>query len=333
MAQVETVRGPVDVAELGPTLMHEHVVNITPEFDRDYPHLSWPQGRDAVLESAVTQLQAVCDRGIRTILDATAFGHGRDVAFLQRVNERVDINIITCTGMYVKDDSNSALVPPIFFRGGMKRDIMIEMFLHDINVGVAGTGVKAAAIKCATDASGVTPVVERILRACAVAHRETGVPITTHTASHLRNGLDQQRIFAEEGVDLSRVIIGHSGDSMDLEYLREIMDQGSIIGADRFGLYIPGFPTMDERVDTIAKLCAEGYADRIILSHDYTIHVDWYDDDTPEFLAGFPPAGWVPTHISDDVLPAMRERGVTEEQITAMMVGNPRRVFEVQGAY
>src|SRR5205085_5015482 len=103
-------------------------------------------------------------------------------------------------------------------------EIMAEMFVRDITEGIANTGVKAAILKCATDRPGVTPGVERVLRAVAQAHRRTGVPISTHTDARTRRGLEQQRIFAEEGVDLSRVIIGHSGDTTDLDYLQELID-------------------------------------------------------------------------------------------------------------
>jgi phosphotriesterase-related protein len=105
-----------------------------------------------------------------------------------------------------------------------------------ITQGIGTSGVKAAIIKCATDTAGVTPVIETILRASARAQKATGVPISTHTWAAGRTGLAQQAIFAQEGVDLRRVIIGHSGDSEDLDYLRGLMERGSTIGMDRFGL-------------------------------------------------------------------------------------------------
>jgi phosphotriesterase-related protein len=209
-------------------------------------------------------------------------------------------------------------------------DILTDMFVRDITEGIAGSGVKAGVIKSATDRAGVTPNIERILRAVARAHRATGAPITTHTTVASRNGLDQQRIFAEEGVDLSRVVIGHSGDSTDLEYLRALMDAGSIIGADRFGLYLPDLdlPNMDVRIATLAALCAEGYSDRIVLSHDVTCYGDWIDKEMGSHLTD-----WVQTHVTDQVLPAMLEQGISKEQVEQMMTGNPRRLFESQGAY
>ena len=115
-------------------------------------------------------------------------------------------------------------------------DAVADLFIRDITQGIGTSGVKAAIIKCATDTAGVTPVIDNILRASARAQKATGVPISTHTWAAGRTGEMQQAIFAQEGVDLSRVIIGHSGDSEDLGYLRGLMERGSTIGMDRFGL-------------------------------------------------------------------------------------------------
>ena len=89
---------------------------------------------------------------------------------------------------------------------------MTELFVREIREGIGDTGVRAGILKCATDRAGITPGVERVLRAVAQAHRQTGTPITTHTPTPPQPwGLEQQRILAEEGVDLTQVVIGHSG--------------------------------------------------------------------------------------------------------------------------
>jgi phosphotriesterase-related protein len=172
---------------------------------------------------------------------------------------------------------------------------------------------------------------EKCLRAGARAHRATGVPITTHTGPP-NVGLEQQRVLREEGVDLNRVIIGHIGDTTDTDLHKKLMDEGSTIGMDRFGIYSEGLTiTFEQRVDAVAKLCKEGYADRMILSHDHMCWIDW---DLKNIMPGWPDRNRnLYTHISDDVLPALRERGVSEAQINQMMVKNPQRIFEVQGTY
>ena len=120
-------------------------------------------------------------------------------------------------------------------------------------------------------------------------------------------------------------MIGHCGDTDDLDYLKELMDAGSTIGMDRFGIdvYLP----TDERVRVVAELCEQGYADRMVLSHDAPCFIDWF----PQEVMDMSP-NWRFTHISDDVLPAMPS-GVTDDDIDQMLVGNPRRVFETIHPY
>jgi phosphotriesterase-related protein len=206
-------------------------------------------------------------------------------------------------------------------------ETMTELFVRDITEGIADTGVKAAILKCATDAHGLTPGVERVLRAVAAAHRATGVPITTHTHAHSRRGLDQQRIFAEEGVDLSRVIIGHSGDTKDIAYLEELIAAGSYLGMDRFG--VDNILSFDDRVDIVAQMCERGHADKMVLAHDASCYIDWL----PEAALPLVLPNWHYLHIHNDVLPALRARGVSEDQITTMLVDNPRAIFSHGGGY
>lgn len=127
------------------------------------------------------------------------------------------------------------------------------------------------------------------------------------------------------------MVIGHSGDSTDLDYLRALLDAGSTIGADRFGLYMPdrGMPGMEVRVRTLAQLCAEGYSDRIVLSHDVTCYGDWI----PKSFGSGSLDDWMLTHVSDKVVPALLEAGVTQGQVDQMLVGNPRRILGQREPY
>jgi phosphotriesterase-related protein len=204
---------------------------------------------------------------------------------------------------------------------------MTDMFVRDIEHGIADTGIKAAILKCATDEPGVTPGVERVLRAVAQAHRQTGVPISTHTHAATRRGLEQQRIFAEEGVDPTRVVIGHSGDTTDIAYLEELIAQGSYIGMDRFG--VDAFLGFEDRVATVATMCERGHADRMVLSHDASC----YFDALPEATLPVALPNWHYLHISNDVIPALKQRGVTDEQLTTMLVDNPKAIFSARGGY
>ena len=322
---VETVQGPISTSDLGVTLMHEHVFVLSPEIMANYPE-GWGD-EQARIDSAVEKLNALKAIGVDTIVDPTVIGLGRYIPRIQRVAARTDLQIVVATGVYTYND-----VPMFFHFTGPGTalngpETMVEMFVRDITEGIAGTGVKAAILKCATDEPGVTPGVERVLRAVAQAHRATGVPITTHTHAHTRRGLEQQRVFAEEGVDLSRVVIGHSGDTTDLDYLEELAAAGSYLGMDRFGL--DNISSFDDRVDTVARMCERGHADKMVLAHDAACHIDWL----PEAALPFALPNWHFLHIHNDVLPALRQRGVTDEQITTMLVDNPRRIFSRQGGY
>ncbi|KUH82277.1 MULTISPECIES: phosphotriesterase [unclassified Mycobacterium] len=323
MPQLNTAGGAIDTGELGVTLMHEHVFIQSPDISANYPEVWGDEGKREA--DAVVRLNELKSRGVDSIVDLTVIGMGRYIPRIERIAAQTDINIIVATGVYTYND-----VPMFFHFSGPDTPLgepMVDMFVRDITTGIAGTGIKAAILKCATDEPGVTPGVERVLRAVAQAHRETGVPISTHTHAATKRGLDQQRIFIEEGIDLSRVVIGHSGDTTDLDYLEELIGNGSYIGMDRFGVDV--FLGFEDRVDTVAKMCERGHADKMVLSHDASCFIDWL----PEALVPATMPNWHYLHIHNDVIPALKDRGVTDEQLTTMLVDNPRRIFETRGGY
>ncbi|MER6945430.1 phosphotriesterase-related protein [Nonomuraea sp. NPDC000554] len=315
----ETVRGPV--AELGATLMHEHVFGLSPEILWNWPDL--PEGWDLEVRAreAAAKLDALKAEGVDTIVDLTVVGLGRYVPAVRRVAELTAVNIVAATGLYTYD-----ALPPYFGNRGPGSlfggpDRLAEFFVRDIAHGIGRTGVKAAVLKCASDHLGLTSGCERVFRAVAEAHLETGVPITTHSHSASRGGLEQQRLLASLGVDLGRVVIGHAGDSTDLAYLEELLANGSYLGMDRFG--IETISPFEDRVSIVATLCERGHAGRMVLGHDSYCFNDRFD---PQVVRERHP-NYHLLHISRDVLPELRRRGVTEEQIRQMLVDNPRRIF------
>jgi phosphotriesterase-related protein len=183
--------------------------------------------------------------------------------------------------------------------------------------------VKAAFLKCVVEAQGLTPGVERICRAVARTSVETGAPITVHTSSPAQAGRLAVDLFRKEGVDLTKVVIGHAGDSNDLDYLMELADTGATLGMDRFGLDV--FNPTENRVATIVALAERGYADRMVLAHDASCFIDWFGGAHDDVRATMP--NWNYLHIGNDVLPALRAAGVSEDQINQMLVDNPRRYF------
>ena len=324
MTSVETVRGPVDSSALGTTLMHEHVFVLSADLQVNQMEEWDEEARVADAVRRLTELKAI---GVDTIADPTVIGLGRYIPRIQRIAGQVDINIIAATGLYTYDD-----LPFYFhFRGPALDpslpDPMVDMFVKDITEGIAGTGVKAAFLKCAIDAPGMTAGVERAMRAVAKAHRRTGVPITIHTHAGSQQGLAAKALLAEEGVDFSRVVLGHSGDSTDAGYLTGLAEDGFLLGMDRFG--IDTFLDFESRVAIVAEMCRRGFAGSMVLSHDASCYIDWID---PAALPAILP-NWNYTHIHTAVLPALRKAGVSDVDIDTMLVANPRRYFENVGAY
>ncbi|SDF31872.1 phosphotriesterase-related protein [Blastococcus fimeti] len=326
MPTVETVRGPIDTADMGATLMHEHVFVLSTEHVQNYGDGDW-WDEDERVADAVTKLDELKALGIDTILDPTVWGLGRYIPRVQRVAEQTDLNIIVATGLYTYDE-----LPHQYEHRGpgllldLPTDPMVSDFTADLTDGIARTGVKAAFLKCVVEAKGLTPGVERTLRACSATHRATGAPITVHTSVANQAGLLALQVFRDEGVDLTKVVIGHAGDSNDLDYLSELAEAGCLLGMDRFGLDI--YNPTSSRVDTIVELASRGYADRMVLAHDASCYIDYFPGVEAQAAKEQIAPNWNFTHISTDVLPMLRERGVTDEQIRQMLVEAPRRYFE-----
>lgn len=326
------MKGDVDTSSLGVTLMHEHVFVCSPEINLNYPD-TW--GNDeARLAKAVDDLNEAYEHGVRTIVDCTVLGLGRDVARLQPVAERVDVNIICATGFYTWRDL------PNFFNisgptqyGALEEadDVLPSLFLRDIEYGIAETGVKAGVLKCLVH-RGMSPAMERIIRAVAQVHRATGVPITTHTHS-APDGLTLLAVLRDEGVELSRVVIGHvDASAKNYDYLRQLLDSGCIVGFDSFGLEGDGAgeahaATLIDRVAALTRLCREGFASQIVLSQDYAsycdqVPADWYTTRLPN---------WSYHRVVDDAVPALLVAGVSQTDVDQMLIDTPRRFFESRG--
>lgn len=318
--QVNTTHGPIETSRLGFTLMHEHIVIQSPGLRANWPDTF---DRAAVVEHAAGKLREARAAGIDTMVDLTTVDLGRELPLVAEIARAADLPVVVATGVHLN--------PPRYFHN-RPVDVATRLFVRDIQEGVQGTDVRAGIIKLACNDTTIAGPFDIAFRAGARAHRETGVPISTHTDTQRKSGLDQQRVFAEEGVDLTRVVIGHSGDTEDFDYLERLLDRGSYLGMDRFGLDEFGgqaFLNTPRRVGVIAELCRRGYAERMVLSHDASAYADPRE---PAFTELTWP-NWRFTHIPNDVLPALLEAGVSRDQVDQMARHNPRAVFERQGAY
>ena len=251
--------------------------------------------------------------GIATIVEPTAFGLGRNIERIQRINAEVDLNIIVASGVY-------AFLEMPNFLAYRTDQVIVDLFVREITEGINQTGVKAAFLKCAVEHHGLVGDVPRILGVIAEAAKQAGVPVMVHTNTEAQSGLPALKTLTDAGVDPRRIVIAHAGDSNDLDYLRAIADTGAWLGFDRFG--IDHFNPTADRIRTLTALVEDGYTDRIHLSHDaacfYDFMVDnpFFADEHPDYL-----------FISHEVIPRLQDAGVTAEAITQMMEDNPRTFF------
>jgi phosphotriesterase-related protein len=314
MKQVQTVLGPISVEQLGVSLMHEHLV------------IGWPGwvfdplarfDRMKVTAMLIERLLELKTLGVSTFVDPCPIELGRNPELAAEVAEATGIHIICATGLYT-----NRLGIPVYFRQ-RSVDEIADIFKRELTEGIGSSGIRAGLIKCATGLNEITRHEEKCLRAAGRAHKATGAPILTHTESATM-GNEQLDILASEGVDFTRVIIGHSCGTADLRYHLSLVDRGVFLGFDRFGLET-AFPDR-LRIASLAGLLAIGHARQIVLSHDHVGH--WLGRPlvrTPEQQRGFARRSY--THLFKDVLPKLRAVGVSEAQVQTMMVDNPRRFF------
>ena len=312
MATVESVNGPLELDQLGPTLIHEHFRSTDEALRMQFPHL---YDEDAEWEAAITDARAVAGHGIKTVVEPSAMFLTRDARFSKRVADESGLNIILATGVYTYDH----LPQPLLNR---TEDQIAEIFVHEIENGIQNTGIKPAFIKCAADEPGVTPNVEKIHRAAARASIQTGRPIMAHSRPASETGLDQMRVFIEEGVDPGKVQIAHTGDTENLDYIEKLLDTGCWIGLDRYGLDI--FLPTERRNATTLALLERGYVERMFLSQDFCSTLDWFTPEVAEILRASEVPNWSMTFLFEQVIPTLKEGGMTEEQLSQMLEENPK---------
>jgi phosphotriesterase-related protein len=312
VADVETTEGPIDADQLGRTLIHEHLMSASEAIRYHFPHL---YDFDAERERSLGALRAVKEHGVDTFVDPGCMDLSRDAALSKELAAEAGIQMVLCTGVY---GQHYTFLPHHF--QSRDEDYLADAFVHDIeeDEGIQGTGVKAAFLKCAADEPGITDDVEKVHRAAARASNRTGRPIMAHSRPASKTGLDQMRIFTDAGVAPGKVQIAHTGDTDDLDHIEELLQTGCWIGLDRFGidLFLPD----DRRMPTFVELVSRGYTDRVLLGCDAVANLDWFP---PELVAQLAPK-WTHTHLFDEILPAAREQGVTDDQIRVMLEDNPK---------
>jgi len=315
MGAVNTVLGPIESSELGVTLSHEHIVVGSAGMAQTYPEFL---DRETVIRDAVAALKEAYAEAVRSYIEPTTFDLGRDIAMIQEVSRQSGVHIVAATGSHMS-------IPRVFRTASA--DEIAPLFIKEVEEGIEDTGVKAAIIKSASDRGGMTELEETVLRAVARASKHTGAPVYTHTWSPDRVGEQQIRVLQEEGVDMSRVYIGHSNDTSDVDYILGLLKSGVWVGLDRFpGGRYPGVPLWQERTQIVKRLIDEGWAGRIMLGHDHSVPSGQATQEMREQRANYQPEGY--SFISRHVLPYLKELGASDDDIDQIMVKNPSQFLE-----
>lgn len=321
--QVNTVLGPVNTQELGYTLMHEHVMIADRTMRAVDPR--WID-LDEFYDYAKRYMSRAKRNGVKSIVDVTPFQLGRDAHVLKHVAEEAEINIIAATGFYWA---------PAAALCDKSVDYMAELLIQDLEAGMEGTDIKAGVIKCGTAGDTLTELDRRIFTASVRAHQKTGAPILTHTTTKA-GAAAQVAFFSEADVDRSKIVIGHVGDYNDVSFLTSIIDAGFNIGEDRLGVdkRHPEQLDSDIRIQNIISLWKAGKLDRVVLSQDASIYIDYwegqknlgrpwdmirkFDTEKLEFQFAF---------ISETVIPKLKAAGISQQQIDAVLTGTPARIL------
>jgi phosphotriesterase-related protein len=306
------VNGPIELEQLGLTLIHEHFRSADEAMRFQFPHL---YDEEAEWEAAISDARAVKGHGVKTVVEPSAMFLTRDAAFSKRVADESGLQILLATGVYTYEH----LPQPLLNRN---EDQIAEMFVHEIENGIQDTGIKPAFIKCAADEPGVNPNVEKIHRAAARASIQTGRPIMAHSRPASGTGIDQMRVFTEEGVDPVKVQIAHTGDTDDLDYIERLLETGCWIGLDRYGLDL--FLPTDKRNATTLALLERGHVERMFLSQDFCSTLDWFPAEVAEYLRANEVPDWSMTFLFEQIIPGLKKAGMTDAQLDQMMVENPK---------
>ena len=302
--RILTVQGPIAPEELGICLVHEHLI-VDQTSMWQVPSYSLIVDDE---ELVIDEVAAFRRAGGAAIVDVTNVGLGRDPRALARIARASGLHLVMGAGWY-RERAYPSYVQE------RSADDLAEMIVRDVLEGVDGSGVRAGIIgEIGTERKFISPAQERVFRAAARAHRRTGAPITTHTTHWGELALEQLDLLAEEGVDPRRVIVGHLGDRRDPHFYLPIAERGCFLGIDNVGCV--EFQREEQRARTVLALIRAGHLSQLLLSHDICTLADlkWYGG------KGF-------DYVLVVFVPLLRSLGVTDEEIHALLVDNPRRAL------
>ena len=310
MAHVQTVLGPIAPDDLGFTLPHEHTQIALWHIPNRWDYWQLTRDESVILD----ELARFRDAGGSGLVDLTLPGVGRDPVWLHGLAEASGLHLVMGCGWY-----RTAYYPPEARIDRRSVDDLADELVREVEAGVGDSGIRPGIIgEIGTDKPWVSAAEERVHRAAARAARRTGLAITTHgVLSDV--GLAQLRILEEEGADPTRVVIGHADSYPVLDHQLAIVERGASVEYDFIGMPWPRERQAEGRVvELVCELLSRGHAERILLSQDVC------NDDQLTRNGG---NGY--TYLSDTFLPRLREAGVSDAEIEAMTVTNPRRILTI----
>ena len=334
--KAQTVLGTIDPAELGRTLMHEHVLcDITPPelAARNDPGpeitlenvwaINYGQIQSArkykldLLDIAVQEVRDMREAGGRTMVELTCGGLKPRPAGLAEIAELTGVHIVMGCGYYV-----DAYQEPR--NRGRSIDDFAEEIVEQVFEGAWGTPVRAGIIGEIGCQAPWTDFEKRVMRAAIVAQAETGAAINVHPGRHPDQPQEAADFIVANGGAIERVVISHIDRTIfDVERMLRLADTGCVLEFDLFGQEQSYYQHSDidmpndaVRLQHIRRLIDAGHLERVVISHDICYRTR---------LIRFGGHGY--GHIFTNIVPMMRRRGFSDVEIDAILVDNPRRLL------
>ena len=311
MPHVQTVLGPIDPGDLGFTLPHEHTQISLWHIPARWDY--WQLTRDEPL--ILEELAAFREAGGGGIVDLTMPGVGRDPVWLAGIARASGLSVVMGCGWY-----RGAYYPAETLIDRRSVDDLADELVREATDGVGDTGIRPGIIgEIGTDKPWVSALEERVHRAAARAARRTGLGLTTHSVLS-PVGLEQLRIFEDEGADPSRVVVGHADSYPHLDHYLAIIERGAAIEFDFLGMsFTPAERHGEGRiVELLCELLSRGQVEHILLSQDVC-----HDSQLQRY------GGNGYTYLASAFLPRLRDAGVSEAEIETLTVANPRRLLSI----
>jgi phosphotriesterase-related protein len=304
---IQTLKGSVEPGSLGLILPHEHLFT-----DLRGPSVAGYAQADpaAVVEVVRPYLAEAAAAGVTALVECSTLGVGRNLSVLRRLAEVSPMHIIAPTGVY-----RDAFIPASLRE--IDVEDLAELWIKELTEDIEGTSFRAGFIKLAMSDDGPTVLEVRNLKAAVRASQRTGAVIASHTIGG-KVARQEMDILESAGLDMHRFIWIHAQTEPDVSVLEEAAQRGAYVELDSVGA--PHQP-QTELIETTVALINAGYADHLLLSHD----AGWYNPARPD---GLPDEGYRGyTALTRDFLPALLNRGISEELVQQVTVNNPARAF------